>query len=127
MRIRELREERTLSQEDVAKAIGTHQRNIGRWEKNENEPTSGFLLKLADFFECSTDYLLGRSDDFGVIQTAKPQDELTKEERQLVSDYRELAPALQKMLRATIETWKGSDANAGAKKNTVAFYPVKSN
>ena len=54
--------------------------------------------------------------------------DFTAEEIQLINDYRALSPALQKMLRATLETWKSSDANAGAKKkNTVAFYPVKSN
>ena len=50
--------------------------------------------------------------------------EFSPEEIQLINDYRALTPTLQKMLRATIETWKGSDANAGAKKNnknTVAF------
>ena len=63
MRIKELREEKKLSQDEVARAIGTNQRNIGRWEKGENEPTSGFVLKLADFFQCSVDYLLGRTDN----------------------------------------------------------------
>lgn len=90
MRIRELREERTLSQEDVAKAIGTNQRNIGRWEKNENEPTSGFLLKLADFFECSVDYLLGRSDDFGNISLQANGAQLTQDEERLLKTYRQL-------------------------------------
>ena len=90
MRIKELREEKKLSQDDVAKAIGTNQRNIGRWEKNENEPTSGFLLKLADFFQCSVDYLLGRTDDFGVISFANEAQELTTDEEILLATYRKL-------------------------------------
>ena len=89
MRIRELREEKNLSQDDVAKAIGTNQRNIGRWEKNENEPTSGFLLKLANFFECSVDYLLGRSDDFGVI-SINGGESLAPDERKLLDTFRKL-------------------------------------
>ena len=112
MRIRELREEKNLSQEDVAKAIGTNQRNIGRWEKNENEPTAGFLLKLADFFGVSIDYLLGRSDDFGIISINNEMNDYTAEERQLVADYRALTPALKDMLQLTLQTWKGSPANA---------------
>lgn len=49
MRLKELREERNLSQLDVANAIGTSQTNIGRWEKDKNEPSSGYVIKLADF------------------------------------------------------------------------------
>ncbi len=65
MRLKELREERNLTQNDVAVAIQTSQRNIGRWENHSNEPSSSFVIKLADFFQVSTDYLLGRTDDFG--------------------------------------------------------------
>ena len=65
-RIKELRQERGLSQTELAKAIDTAQPNITRWENGINDPTSTQLTKLADFFGCSTDFLLGREDDFGV-------------------------------------------------------------
>lgn len=74
MRLKELREERNLSQLDVANAIGTSQTNIGRWEKERNEPSSGYVIKLADFFEVTTDYLLGREDDFGNISVTTNSD-----------------------------------------------------
>lgn len=60
MRLKELREERHLTQNDIAKEIKTSQTNIGRWEKELNEPAASFLIRLADFFQCSIDYLLGR-------------------------------------------------------------------
>ena len=93
MRLKELREELNLSQNDVAKAINTSQRNIGRWEKGENEPSAGFVILLANFFECSTDYLLGRSDDFGSVSIQKeksPADELSTEEKELLENFRQL-------------------------------------
>lgn len=62
-RIKELRLESGLTQSQVAKAINTSQRNIGRWENGENEPTASFLVALADFFNVSIDYLLCRKDD----------------------------------------------------------------
>ena len=65
-RLKELRQERGLSQTELAKAIDTAQPNITRWENGINDPTSTQLTKLADFFGCSTDFLLGREDDFGV-------------------------------------------------------------
>ena len=44
-RIKELRLEKELTQSDLAKAISTSQRNIGRWENGENEPTASFLIE----------------------------------------------------------------------------------
>ena len=83
MKIKELREEKNLSQLNLAKEIGTSQRNIGRWENEENEPSYAQLVKLAEFFNVSIDYLVGREDDY-----VKPQVESTL-------SYRE-----QKLLRA---------------------------
>ena len=66
-RIRELRLEKNLTQSELAKAINTSQRNIGRWENGENEPTASFLIALANYFQISIDYLLYREDEFGNI------------------------------------------------------------
>mgnify|MGYP003256455243 CR=1 FL=1 len=91
MRLKELREERHLTQNDIAKEIKTSQTNIGRWEKELNEPAASFLIRLADFFQCSTDYLLGREDDFGniTIKTEKPVP-LPQDELHLLEVYRKL-------------------------------------
>lgn len=85
MRIKELRDEKQLSQKFLAEKIGTSQRNIGRWENGENEPTYTQLVKLADFFNCSIDYIVGREDDFGnVILSAGNGAELSSEEKELL-------------------------------------------
>lgn len=63
MKIKELREEKGLSQKKLADNIGTSQRNIGRWENEENEPTMSQLIKLAEYFDCTIDYLVGKDDD----------------------------------------------------------------
>lgn len=85
MRIKELRDEKRLSQKFLAEKIGTSQRNIGRWENGENEPTYTQLIKLADFFNCSIDYLVEREDDFGnVISSADNGAELSSEEKELL-------------------------------------------
>ena len=94
MRLKELREERHLTQNDIAKEIKTSQTNIGRWEKELNEPAASFLIRLADFFQCSIDYLLGREDDFGniTIHTEKPAP-LPPDTQELVNIYQALSPA----------------------------------
>ncbi|MCD0164455.1 helix-turn-helix domain-containing protein [Deinococcus sp. 12RED42] len=61
-RIRDLREQRGMSQYDVAEAIlGRRDRagEVSRWENDKNEPSHENLRKLAHFFTCSTDKLLG--------------------------------------------------------------------
>lgn len=93
MRIKELRDEKRLSQKFLAEKIGTSQRNIGRWENGENEPTYGQLVKLADFFNCSIDYLVGREDDFGTIVSPTANGaELSKDEKELLRLYNKLGP-----------------------------------
>lgn len=61
-RIKELRLEKGISQAALAKAIGVSQKAVDFWEKGENEPKASYILKLAEFFDVSTDYLLGRGD-----------------------------------------------------------------
>ncbi len=58
--IKELRTEKGLSQEQLAKQIGVSQKAIDYWERNVNEPKASYIIKLADFFDVSADYLLGR-------------------------------------------------------------------
>lgn len=61
-RLKELRLEKNLTQQALAKQIGVSQKAIDFWERNINEPKMSYILKLADFFDVSTDYLLGRKD-----------------------------------------------------------------
>ncbi len=62
-RILELKKEKNLLQKDIANASGVTVRNYQRYEKGEQQPTLPVLLKLADYFNVSLDYLVGRSDD----------------------------------------------------------------
>ena len=61
-RIKELRLEKQLSQADLAKAMSVNQRTISNWEKSVRQPDFETLAKLAEFFQVSTDYLLGLED-----------------------------------------------------------------
>lgn len=56
--IKKLRQERNLSQQALAKAIGVSQKAVDFWEKSINEPKASYIVALADFFEVSCDYLL---------------------------------------------------------------------
>lgn len=59
------RKERGLLQKDIAQAIGVSVKTISRFELGEREPSFEVLIKIANFFETSTDYLVGKVDEFG--------------------------------------------------------------
>lgn len=63
-RIKELRQEKGLSQIQLAKSVGCSQSMIVRWEKEECEPTASLIVNLAQTFNCSSDYLLGITNDY---------------------------------------------------------------
>ena len=62
-RLRFLREQRNLTQADVAKEIGIATFTYQRYEYGEREPSASLLKTLADFYNVSADYLLGRSEE----------------------------------------------------------------
>lgn len=63
-KIKELRQERDISQKTFAKNMNLTQANISRLETGEHTTTIENLVKIADYFKVSTDYLLGRVDEF---------------------------------------------------------------
>jgi len=62
-RLKELRKAKGLTQKDIAHAIEMHERTYRRHEAGETEPLATTIIKLADFFNISADYLLGRTDN----------------------------------------------------------------
>ncbi len=59
-RIRQLREDAGLKQYELAAKMGIKQSSVHRWEYNQSNPTPDKLLALADLFDVSVDYILGR-------------------------------------------------------------------
>jgi transcriptional regulator with XRE-family HTH domain len=54
---------RNSLQKDIATAAGISLRTYQRYESGERVPDTETLMKIADYFNVSTDYILGRSDD----------------------------------------------------------------
>lgn len=114
MRIKELREEKGLSQSEVAKAIGGTQSNLAKWEKGSVQPGAEFIKKLADFFNVSADYLLGRTDDLGAAMPVSQK--LPDDESELLRLYRLLPPEFKRSLLNSAKLWAGEPASASDKK-----------
>ncbi len=62
-RLKQLRIEKGKTQKEMAKDLGTTDVSIGRYEKGEREPKTDMLNALANYFDVTTDYLLGRTDE----------------------------------------------------------------
>lgn len=62
MRLKELRKSNGLTQKQLAEKVGYEPDTIGKWEREDRDPSSRNLIKLADLFNVSIDYLLERSD-----------------------------------------------------------------
>lgn len=61
-RLKELREERKMTQKQVAQALNLNSVTYLRYEKSQREPSLSVLADMASFFGVSVDYLLGLSD-----------------------------------------------------------------
>ena len=62
-RIRDLREDRDMTQTQVAKMLGMSQTGYSKYETGENDIPTAILIKLARFYNTSIDYLLGETDE----------------------------------------------------------------
>ena len=62
-RLRDLREDKDLSQKELAKIIGMSQTGYSKYETGENDIPTGILITLARFYDVSIDYLLGETNE----------------------------------------------------------------
>lgn len=63
MRLKELRKKKGISQLRLATDLNTTQNTISRYETGEREPGIDELVKIADYFNVSVDYLIGRTEN----------------------------------------------------------------
>ncbi len=75
--IKELRKQKHLTQKDLAKLMHVSQQTIGAWETERAIPGSDTLALLANLFNVSTDYLLGRDPKEDDLKTADLADDDT--------------------------------------------------
>ncbi|GGE16359.1 transcriptional regulator [Marinithermofilum abyssi] len=94
-RLRELRQQHGLRQSDVAKKLGITESAYGYYEQGRREPPYKSLQQLADLFDVSVDYLLGRTDIPSRIETEAahrsddPMADWPKEAREDVENFKE--------------------------------------
>lgn len=106
--LKSLRYESGLTQQQLSERLNIGQATIACYESGQREPHILSLIAYADYFECSLDYLIGRTDDFGNIivgidKTKLSEATLTKEERELLAKYGKLSSANKIKLNGYID------------------------
>ena len=92
-RLKQLRDEKDMSREELAGHLGMSYSTIAKYETGNRFPDQQTLLKIADIFDVSIDYLLGKSDYRKPLpQTVAPYlpegfDKLSPEARKEVMDF----------------------------------------
>ncbi|MCF8002418.1 MAG: helix-turn-helix domain-containing protein [Halanaerobiales bacterium] len=118
-RLKYLRKESDLYQKELAEKIGVSRTTITQYENGAREPNYEILKKLANFFEVSTDYLLGNTDQrrpAGKMETALIEDQKLleiyeslkhrKDLRMMFKETKELNPSTVKQIIEIIKTFK---------------------
>ncbi len=70
-RLKELRTSKELTMEQLGKDIGSTRATISNFENEQKKPSLDIVIKLADYFQVSIDYLVGRTDDPTFHRTKK--------------------------------------------------------
>ena len=95
-RIRQLREERHMTQVRLSVELGVSQETISSYEKQKHYPSFAQLVKLSTLFSASIDYIMGLSDirmpvqtinDFELVEALALIRQLDKKQLELVSAY----------------------------------------
>lgn len=90
-RLKKLRKEKKINQEDLAKIIGVQKSTISLYELGKNDPSDKVKIAIAQYFNISLDYLIGVIDEpvpyYSQDVFIRLPNNMSKEEKFLLSDY----------------------------------------
>ena len=102
--LRQLREERNITQKELAKAVGVVQQSINRYENEDTEPELCVLKRLADYFNTSVDYIIGHTE-FRSKAGAAGDYHLDSSEAELIALFRTLTDEQKACIEMTARTF----------------------
>lgn len=113
MRLKELRKKKGLSQEQVAKDLNISMRAYQNYEYGQREPNIEMILKLAEYYDVTTDYLLEKesspSDPFESLKfTAEMEKEANEDYQKLTSQEKAV---IAKIVKALADSHKEENDN----------------
>jgi transcriptional regulator with XRE-family HTH domain len=101
--IKLLRDEFGISQQKLADEIGMSQQSVNGYENHSNEPDISTLIKMADYFNTSVDYIVAYTDIRHKIEPVEEM-QLNADERKMMLRYRSLLPNQRESLRVFLDT-----------------------
>lgn len=100
-----LRQKHNISQQKLASIIGISQQSINKYENQNTEPDIDTLIKLAEYFNTSIDYLVGYTDQEGLPLNLKNTKIINKDELNIVKTYRVLENDKKHIIKAVINSY----------------------
>ncbi|MED4936290.1 helix-turn-helix transcriptional regulator [Heyndrickxia coagulans] len=138
-RLRDLREKRKLTQKELAEKLNIPNQNISNYERDFRQPDYETLQMLADFFDVTTDYLIGRSNKPNDLPplTEKDEKDIAKKmesileemdsDTALAFDGEPMDEETRELVRAAIESNLRLAKQIAKKKFTPKKYKDKNN
>ena len=110
-RMKLLREQHNLSQTDLAKILNISRQSYNFYENEKRDPDTTMLIRIADFFNVSLDYLLGRTNDPSPIT----QEKTSSYQEEVLRDIEDITPEMASEVRQFINYLKHKEETvAGA-------------
>ena len=104
--LKALREEAGVTQKQLAETIGLSQQSINKYENHNIEPDIETLIRIANYFDTSVDYLIGHSTLRRKLEAVSAYD-LNDEEGCMINGYRKLSQNQRLCIRSIIDSYRG--------------------
>lgn len=98
--LKTLRQKGKFSQKALGDIFNVSQQTIAKWESDTSTPDPNMLVKIANFFGVSVDFLVGNS----IVSSKKVQNVLTTKERELLTAFNRVDSANQSKMLMTLKT-----------------------
>ena len=103
--LKKLRTEAAISQKQLADSVGVSQQSINKYENHSIEPDIETMMRIADYFNTSVDYLIGYTDIRRKTECVHAY-ELNAEESRIIEEYRTLSPKQKECIRTVMDSYK---------------------
>ncbi len=98
--LKKLRTEKKISQQHLASILGISQQSINKYENHNVEPDISILIAIAEYFDTTIDYLVGKNDNRDLLES-----NFSEHEKKLITEYRKLNDSEKVCVDTLIETY----------------------
>lgn len=114
-RLKDLKEDKDLKQREVAEIIGVAENHYGKYERGEVDITFGRVIKLAEYYDVSLDYIAGRTNDKGGLHC----NYIEPEEKELLRCWKQLNSKQKRSVMEILDNYIEKEPRKEEKKSAV--------